>query len=199
VADAAVMARSSPNGPSFVYTADGDGGSDNRVMKIRVDPSGATVVWATPAIFDNPHSIALHERSDILVVADREHAAIVLLDATNGKRLGIWDCGLDFGEEGVPFGVRTLTNNATGDDLVIVASMDNPQDHMHQRITIVDASELSKAQGAQSKCSVIQTIQVDPAKYAGPHLLGVDARNGDIYAALVADAPLSTVLRFTRQ
>jgi hypothetical protein len=44
---------------------------------------------------------------------------------------------------------------------------------------------------------VLQTITIDPTTLSGPHLLGVDTNSGDIYVALVADAPRSTVLRYT--
>ena len=84
------------------------------------------------------------------------------------------------------------------DDLLFIASMDNPQDHMHQKITVIDISNLNYEDGTSSKYSIIQTIQINPKQYSGPHLMGIDPSNGDIYAALVADQPLSTVLRFTR-
>ena len=145
----------SPYGPSYIYTSDGDGGTDNRVLKIAVPAGwvgpgaeggpeapeapeapegegvrgvgargvkGPTVEWATSAIFDNPHSITKHH-SGLLVVADREHNATKLLDSQTGKDLGTWDCGLHFGAEGRPFGVRAMQFG--GVDMVIVASMDN--------------------------------------------------------------------------
>ena len=61
---------------------------------------------------------------------------------------------------------------------------------------VLDAQHITAADGAKSRCSLLQRIQIDPDLYSGPHLLGVDAHNGDLYAALVADAPLSTVLRY---
>jgi hypothetical protein len=143
------MPPDSPYGPSYIYTSDGDGGTDNRVLKIAVPAlwvgpgaeggpeapegegargvgarraKGPTVEWATSAIFDNPHSITKHH-SGLLVVADREHNATKLLDSRTGKDLGTWDCGLHFGAEGRPFGVRAMQFG--GVDMVIVASMDN--------------------------------------------------------------------------
>eukprot|EP00040_Diaphanoeca_grandis_P015543 m.79413 g.79413 ORF g.79413 m.79413 type:complete len:389 (-) comp25212_c0_seq1:150-1316(-) len=187
------------HGNALLYATDGDGGVNNRVVKVEIKEDAEPpymVHWATPSMYDSPHSITLHARTNLLIVADRGHNAIRLIDAGTGKDLGIWDCGLHFGEQGVPFGVRTLTYK--GDDLLVVASMDNPQDHMYQRITLLDASKLSSATGSKSECSAVQVITIDPAKYSGPHLLGVDTSNGDIYAALVSDTPLSTVLRYTR-
>ena len=184
---------------SYVYASDGDGGTANRVVKIAVPATGSkasqnAVQWATPAIYDNPHSIALHRGSGLLVLADREHNVTRLLDSDTGTDLGVWDCGLDFGAQGTPFGVRTLAYR--GLDMVIVASMDNPQDRKYQLIHVLDGSKLTQVAGSQSECTVLQTITIDPRKYSGPHLLGVDTSNGDIYAALVSDAPKSTVLRF---
>ena len=66
----------------------------------------------------------------------------------------------------------------------------NPQDHRNQRIAVLDFSELDAAAGAQSRCRELQTLGIDPQAFSGPH------PTGDVYAALVADAPRSTVLRF---
>ena len=189
----------SPYGPSFVYATDGDGGLANRVMKIRVPNharnSKPSEVWVTGHVFNNPHSITLHSASQLLIVADREQQSLQLLSSETGTVLGKLDCGLNFGPGyGVPFGVRTLVHG--GRDLLFVASMDNPQDHKYQKITVLDVSHLTSEDGARSKCSIIQTIHIDPQEYSGPHLLGVDVLNGDVYAALVADAPHGTVLRF---
>jgi hypothetical protein len=189
--------------PSDIYVSDGDGGYANRVMKIIVPPVENNnikpyVDWATGHVFDNPHSITMHKKSQLLIVADREQQAIKLIVSKTGQVLeGNYNCGLHFGiNGGVPFGVRTY--NDDDDDLLFIASMDNPQDHMHQKITVIDISNLNYEDGTSSKYSIIQTIQINPKQYSGPHLMGIDPSNGDIYAALVADQPLSTVLRFTR-
>lgn len=189
---------------TIVYATDGDGGVNNRVVAFEVVENGVEkssppykFKWATKGMYDSPHSIALHQRSGLLVVADRGHSAIRLIDSKSGVDRGVWDCGLHFGEEGVPFGVRTFDGYAH-DDLVYVASMDNPQDHKYQRISILNASALTLKSNSQSPCPLVQQITIDPAEYSGPHLLGIDPANGDIYAALVSDAPLSTVLRFKK-
>ena len=49
--------------------------------------------------------------------------------------------------------------------------------------------------GTGSACTVLQILDVSTA-FSGPHLLGVDDVTGDLYAALVADEPESTVLRW---
>ena len=198
IADAYVVGGSAAT-PTIVYASDGDGGNANRVVKFRVSRGGgATKVeteWATGHVFDNPHSITLHEKSQLLIVADREQQALKLLQSSDGTVLGTWNCGLKFGDGyGVPFGVRTLA--FLGRDLLFVASMDNPQDHKYQKISVIDTSKLSAEQGTASPCTVMQTLTIDPQEYSGPHLLGVDKATGDVYAALVADVPKSTVLRF---
>ena len=55
----------------------------------------------------------------------------------------------------------------------------------------------NRKDGVHSECRLLQTLTIEPNEYSGPHLLGV-SESGDLYATLVADAPLSTVLRFIR-
>jgi len=134
-----------------------------------------------------------------LILADREHNETRLLRAADGEDLGAWNCGLEYGKHGKPFAVRTLSyyhrECQQHHDLVMVGIMDNPQDGLNQRIAILDGSGLSSSEGVQSKCKILQELRIE-SKYSGPHLLGLDTHNGDMYAALVADKPLSTVLRF---
>ena len=201
VADADVSTGAVLSGevqPSTVFASDGDGGDANRVVRLSVEPSntGVNVEWATGHIFHNPHSITLHARSGLLLVADREDAQLRLLRAADGADLGAWDqCELHLGQNGVPFAMRTLVTY-TGRDLLFVATYDNPPDGQHQRIVVIDAAGIDSAKGIESPCTVLQTLAIDPSVYSGPHLLGVDLYSGDLYAALVADVPHSTVLRF---
>lgn len=184
--------------PSYIYSSDGDGGTANRVVKVQLDLGHeASVSWATKSIYDNPHSIAFHQKSNLVIIANRGHNETRLLRASDGEDLGAWNCGIDYGKDGKPFGVRTLQKYCSGRELnlIIVAIMDNPQDGLNQKIVILDGSDLNEKQGTKSKCSVLQEIKVD-TKYSGPHLLGVDDHNGDIYAALVSDQPMGTVLRY---
>ena len=293
------LADTATDGHGGVFVADGDGGGNNRVVKLRVPKrlsvdgangaDGVRLEWATPVAksrFDNPHSLALHNESGLVIVADREHASLRLLRASDGTDLGAWTCGLEGG--GKPFGVRAYAGHGAsrrsggarsdfwssgvgggvgggdraaqpytngffdryasdGDDallsgsrssrgvgggsvtpssssssssldLLFIAIYDNPPegeaaDGAHQRLVVVDAAPLSswvrhaaslawKGQGTSldslppPECRVLQELPIDPKVYSGPHLLGVDARNGDVYAALVSDTPRSTVLRF---
>lgn len=287
------------DGKGGIYSSDGDGGINNRVVKLQqavaqsdtetgIPPESAhfTFVWATPSVpsnggslagglFSSPHSLALHPRSGLLLVADRGHSSTRLLRASDGKDLGRWDCGLEGG--GRPFGVRFYsgphrhgrlpladdadgaaassvashrlgslasgagadTDDGTGTDpadtsapsldLLLLATYDNPPTGEHQRLFVIDASPLrawaeavpsvieavpsvteasSSSTGREGggghgggppACHVLQELPIDPSRYSGPHLLGVDPFNGDIYAALVADAPQSAVLRFRQR
>lgn len=187
-------------GQTYVYSSDGDGGTSNRVvaMAVPIDPAHATewqLLWATPAIFNNPHSLALHRPSNRLVVADREDLKLRLLDAATGADLGELDTGLHFGngQDGRPFGVRTLHRQCTGGewDLLYLALMDNPQDGAVQKIVILNATEIG-----QNKATVVQQLVIS-SSYSGPHLMDVDTATGNLYAALVSDKPKGTVLRFT--
>jgi len=195
LADSALDSRA---GETDVYVADGDGGSANRVVKLTVtnNPFSWAFQWATDHIYHNPHSIALHKRTGLLLLADREQNKTTLLRAADGEDLGEFDCGLRYGPAGadqVPFGVRTLSLG--GMDLGFVAIMDNPQDGRNQKIAVLDLSKLNAKDGARSPCSVLQTLDI-PTTFSGPHLMGVDRVSGDLYAALVADVPESTVLRW---
>ena len=196
VADAAI-ASATTLPFAMLYFSDGDGGSANRVVAYAVPPSGTLpgkVRWATPAgTYSDPHSIALHQRTGLLVVANRGMNETRLLRASDGTDLGVLDCGFHFGSQGTPFGVRTFEGG--GWDLLFVAAMDNPQDSRNQRILVVDASGLDASGAAKSTCDVVQEIGI-PTSYSGPHLLGIDTATGELYAALVADSPRSTVLRF---
>ena len=88
--------------------------------------------------------------------------------------------------------MRFHDDAATGDVLLMLALMDNPQDGRHQQILVMD---VAKSTSAEFRCDLVEEIDV-PATYSGPHLLGVDDATGDVYAALVADHPRSWVLRY---
>eukprot|EP00239_Pterosperma_sp_CCMP1384_P008887 CAMPEP_0197866110 /NCGR_PEP_ID=MMETSP1438-20131217/44036_1 /TAXON_ID=1461541 /ORGANISM="Pterosperma sp., Strain CCMP1384" /LENGTH=304 /DNA_ID=CAMNT_0043484647 /DNA_START=863 /DNA_END=1777 /DNA_ORIENTATION=- len=203
LADAAVELASDGK-TAYTYVADGDGGSANRVVKVASPLQSIdeySVVWATSAIFNNPHSIALHPRTHTLLVADRENEAVHLLDAHSGADLGVLRgaVGLWGGDHGKPFSVRTLSFASSNQtlDLIFVSVMDNPQDGGNQRIVVIDASSVSSGMSwTNQECSVVQVLNIHPKLYSGPHMLTLDPATGDLYAALVADDPLSTVLRF---
>lgn len=206
LADTAIERPAAPGAPSRIYVSDGDGGSANRVIALEVSVGTtarghllrpqANFLWATPSAYHNPHSIAFHPRTRLLLLADREHHHLRLLRSADGVDLGSFDCGLGLGQGGKPFGVRTYADHApSGLDVAFVAIMNNPQDGHNQKIAVLDLSRLSAADGSASPCEILQIIDV-PTSDSGPHLLGVDPDTADVYAALVADAPRSWVLRY---
>ena len=224
------------DGTGALFIADGDGGRNNRVLKVRAvlgPPAArythAQVEWATPPIYLNPHSLALHARSGSLVVADRDHGSTRLLRASDGRDLGRWDCGLEPDGTEQPFGLRFHTHTtplsgggrgALGHDLLFMSvyAPNAAAPERRQALLVLDASPLhswalatqqqsalgepgraSMSSGASlPRCVVLQRLSIDGSEWSFPHLLGVDPRNGDVYAALVADAPRSSVLRFRR-
>lgn len=103
----------------------------------------------------------------MLIVADRGHAAIKLIDAATGAGRGTWNCALGFGTganfKGVPFGVRTLVHK--GRDMVLIASMDNPQ----VNITSFDVEARLRANPIASTVAICHT-RVDVLGSAGPSL-----------------------------
>ena len=187
------------------YAADGDGGTGNRVVALE-----GTSQQALGALtgFDSPHSVAVHAPSELLVIADRDNNRTALRRLADGSDAGLWACTekLNLGEGGKPFGVRTFKGR--GLDLAFFAVMDNPQDGRHQRLYVIDATELATldaAAGGSKKganpayvgtCPVLQTIPLPGAIISGPHLIGVDPVDGALYVACLNADPLSTVMKF---
>ena len=198
LADTAVRTAMPPASKSRVFVSDGDGGSANRVVALEISNEASCgtgcsrLLWATPSVYYNPHSIAFHARTGMLLIADREHNHTRLIRADDGKDLGVFDCGHLFGKYGKPFGVRFWASEDLGLNLAFVAVMDNPQDGRNQQILVMD---VAKSTAAKFHCDVVEQIDVPPTD-SGPHLLGVDSATGDVYAALVADRPRSWVLRY---
>jgi hypothetical protein len=146
----AVVDTATESSVGAVYSADGDGSTANRVVKIELTPPESAnwkVAWATPAAYRDPHSIALHRRTGLLFLASRGQNSTRLLRAADGSDLGELNCGLQYGANGVPYGVRTLSwEHPFGGvklDLGLVAVMDNPQDGSNQYIAVVDFSQVS--------------------------------------------------------
>lgn len=185
VADVAVT----PAGDLLV--SDGDGGSNNRVLKL--DGSNLTnVLWAlgglgtAPGQFTSPHSIAYEPGSSRVIVADRGNERVQFFDAESGLWLGQWvldtDCGLP--ATAAPWGVRV--------------------DPATQRLVAVDGAlsylyvfdlPTAKTGSAPPPCKVLQATAYNPAA-AKPHLVALDPETGDVYVPLVGTPP--GVIRFVR-
>ena len=171
------------------WVSDGDGGINDRVIRLNTDADLADIGvhpnWVVgnggdlddhdKDFFSSPHSIAFHEDSATIIVADRDNFRLVVLDAETGSLKGtLKDC---FGEPSspstAPWGVRV------SGDLLYVAVCDSPETGKKQRIIVLDIVSLE-----DDHCNILETIPVDPELCLTPHELAVDD-NGDVFLACV--------------
>ncbi|XP_043433709.1 NHL repeat-containing protein 3 isoform X4 [Prionailurus viverrinus] len=149
-----------------IYIVDGDGGLNNRLIKLSQD---FMILWlhgergTGPAKFNIPHSVTVDSAGRVWV-ADRGNKRIQVFDKDTGEWLGAWNnC---FTEEG-PSSVRFTPDGK----YVIVAQLNL------SRVLLVAAPPV----GSIGNCSVINTIQL--ADQVLPHLLDVSGKTGAIYVA----------------
>ncbi|XP_015447944.1 NHL repeat-containing protein 3 isoform X2 [Pteropus alecto] len=149
-----------------IYIVDGDGGLNNRLIKLSQD---FMVLWlhgengTGPAKFSIPHSVTVDSAGRVWV-ADRGNKRIQVFDKDTGEWLGAWNnC---FTEEG-PSSVRF-----TPDEKYLVIAQLNLS-----RLLFVAAPPV----GSIGYCSVISSIQL--ADQVLPHLLDVSGKTGAIYVA----------------
>lgn len=149
-----------------IYIVDGDGGLNNRLIKLSQD---FMILWlhgengTGPAKFNIPHSVTLDSAGRVWV-ADRGNKRIQVFDKDTGEWLGAWNnC---FTEEG-PSSVRFTPDGK----YLIVAQLNL------SRLSFVAAPPV----GSIGECSVISTIQL--ADQVLPHLLEVDRKTGAVYVA----------------
>ncbi|XP_045330826.1 NHL repeat-containing protein 3 isoform X2 [Leopardus geoffroyi] len=149
-----------------IYIVDGDGGLNNRLIKLSQD---FMILWlhgergTGPAKFNIPHSVTVDSAGRVWV-ADRGNKRIQVFDKDTGEWLGAWNnC---FTEEG-PSSVRFTPDGK----YVIVAQLNL------SRVLLVAAPPV----GSIGNCSVINTIQL--ADQVLPHLLDVSGKTGAVYVA----------------
>lgn len=149
-----------------IYIVDGDGGLNNRLIKLSQDFS---ILWlrgengSGPAKFNIPHSVTVDSTGRVWV-ADRGNKRIQVFDKETGELLGTWDnCFVQEGPSAVRF---------TPDEKYLIVAQLNLS-----RLSIVAAPPV----GDIGMCSVISTIQL--ADQVLPHLLEVDRKTGAIYVA----------------
>ncbi|XP_036106435.1 NHL repeat-containing protein 3 isoform X1 [Molossus molossus] len=149
-----------------LYIVDGDGGLNNRLIKLSQD---LMMLWlhgengTGPAQFSIPHSVTV-DSSGRVWVADRGNKRVQVFDKDTGAWLGAWtSC---FTEEG-PSSVRF-----TPDGKYLVVAQLNLS-----RLLVVAAPPV----GDLGPCSVVSTIQL--ADQVLPHLLDVSAETGAVYVA----------------
>jgi len=189
---------------SSAFVVDGDGGKNMRVSRwLLKDGQFERPVWALPQappekrsveVFDHPHSVCWHQSTGKIIVADRDNWRIVLMDPDTADITGNVTCNLDLGPgstQGRPFGVRTWLQGSEDFLLVEVAGNDQVETH-HQMFHVLDASGF-----AEGRCSVLQSIAIDPSKCHTPHMVGLDSVSGDVYLAC-NQQPNSNVVRLVR-
>lgn len=149
-----------------IYVVDGDGGLNNRLIKLSQD---LRVLWlrgergAGPAQFHVPHSVTV-DSSGRVWVADRGNKRVQAFERDTGAWLGAWDdC---FAEEG-PSSIRFTPDGQQA----VVAQLNL------SRLLFLAAPPV----GSVGPCSVRRSIQL--ADQVSPHLLDVSGRTGAIYVA----------------
>uniref|UniRef100_A0A8D0BHJ4 NHL repeat-containing protein 3 n=1 Tax=Salvator merianae TaxID=96440 RepID=A0A8D0BHJ4_SALMN len=149
-----------------MYIVDGDGGMNNRLIKLTQD---LKTLWLRGengsgiTQFRIPHSVTVDSVGRVWV-ADRANWRIQVFDKTTGEWLGSWSrCFTQDGPSSVRF---------TPDEKYIIVAHLNTD-----RVSILAGPPV----GSIGDCVVVSTIQL--AEEVKPHLLDVSKRTGAIYVA----------------
>ncbi|PKK32485.1 NHL repeat containing 3 [Columba livia] len=149
-----------------LYVVDGDGGMNNRLLKLSNDYKE---IWLTGTNgtgigqFKIPHSVTVDPVGRVWV-ADRDNKRIQVFDKVTGEWLGSWNnC---FSEDG-PYSVRFTADYK----YLIVAQLNI------NRLAILAAPPV----GAIGDCVMVNTVQL--ADETKPHLVDVDMKSGAVYIA----------------
>ncbi|XP_034021089.1 NHL repeat-containing protein 3-like [Thalassophryne amazonica] len=149
-----------------MYIVDGDGGMNNRLMKLSKEWD---VIWIHSekggglAQFNIPHSVTLDSMQRVWV-ADRRNKRIQVFNAVTGEWLGTW--GSCFSEDG-PYSVRLTPDRK----YFVVVQLNTNQ------ISLLDAPPV----GVIGQCNVVSVIQL--ADEVKPHLVDLDLKTGALYVA----------------
>ncbi|XP_068610823.1 NHL repeat-containing protein 3-like [Brachionichthys hirsutus] len=149
-----------------MYVVDGDGGMNNRLIKLSKD---LEVLWMHggaghgPAQFYIPHSVAVDHALRVWV-ADRGNRRIQVFSSITGEWLGTW--GSCF-SEGAPYSIRQTPDRKY---LVVVQLNTN-------QVSLLEAPPV----GLIGQCRVVSVIQL--AEQVKPHLADLDLETGALYVA----------------
>ncbi|XP_010900011.1 NHL repeat-containing protein 3 isoform X2 [Esox lucius] len=149
-----------------MYIVDGDGGMNNRLIKLSKD---LEVLWMHGekgqglAQFYIPHSVAVDNYQRVWV-ADRGNKRIQVFNSVTGDWLGTW--GSCFTED-APYSVRLTPDQK----YFVVVQLNTNQ------ITLLDAPPV----GVIGQCRVFTVIQL--AEDIKPHLVDLDLKTGALYVA----------------
>ncbi|XP_003477327.1 NHL repeat-containing protein 3 isoform X1 [Cavia porcellus] len=163
-----------------IYIVDGDGGLNNRLIKLSQD---FMILWlhgengTGPAKFNIPHSVTLDSAGRVWV-ADRGNKRIQVFDKDTGEWLGAWSSC--FTEEG-PSSVRFTPDRK----YLVVAQLNL------SRLLVLAGPPV----GSIGDCSVVSTIQL--ADQVLPHLLEVDQKTGAIYVAEIGAKQVQKFVPFS--
>ncbi|XP_030195719.1 NHL repeat-containing protein 3 [Gadus morhua] len=154
------------HGSGEIYLVDGDGGANNRLIKLSKD---LEVLWVHGergpglAQFYIPHSVTVDGYQRVWV-ADRGNKRIQVFDAVTGDWLATW--GSCFPED-APYSVRLTPDKKY---MVVVQLNVN-------RVSLLEAPPV----GVVGQCKVVGMIRLpDDVK---PHLVDVDQKTGALYVA----------------
>uniref|UniRef100_A0A3P8TB82 NHL repeat-containing protein 3 n=1 Tax=Amphiprion percula TaxID=161767 RepID=A0A3P8TB82_AMPPE len=149
-----------------MYVVDGDGGMNNRLIKLSKDQE---VLWVHGekghgmAQFYIPHSVTVDSAQRVWV-ADRGNKRIQVFNSITGDWLGTW--GSCFTED-APYSVRLTPDKK----YFVVVQLNTNQ------ISLLDAPPV----GMIGQCRVVSVIQL--ADEVKPHLVDLDLKTGALYVA----------------
>lgn len=149
-----------------IYIVDGDGGMNNRLIKLSQD---LEVLWMHGekgqglAQFYIPHSVAVDNFHRVWV-ADRGNKRIQVFNSVTGDWLGTW--GSCFTED-APYSVRLTADQK----YFVVVQLNTNQ------ISVLAAPPV----GVIGQCQVVSVIQL--AEDVKPHLVDLDLKTGALYVA----------------
>jgi len=165
-----------------IYVSDGDGGVNNRVVKL---DQNLRLVWSIgslgtgPGEFHSPHSIA-YDRG-LLYVADRENHRTQVL-TTDGKYLKEWDGG-GVCNPRTPWSVRVDHSRAL---LFLVDAGYQPGPPTQGHLIVFDVYG--------DNCSAVSGLQIGN-DISEPHEIAYDEATMDLYVAFINDN-YSAIVRY---
>lgn len=160
-----------------IYIVDGDGGMNNRLIKLSKD---LDVLWMHGekgqglAQFYIPHSVTV-DAAQRVWVADRGNKRIQVFNSITGEWLGTW--GSCFSED-APYSVRLTPDKKH----LVVAQLNTYQ------LSVLEAPPV----GMIGQCKVESVIQL--GEETKPHLVDLDLKTGALY---VAEIGAQQAQRFT--
>ncbi|KAK0152179.1 NHL repeat-containing protein 3 [Merluccius polli] len=162
-----------------IYIVDGDGGANNRLIKLSKD---LEVLWVHgergPGLAQLyiPHSVMVDSYQRVWV-ADRGNKRIQVFNAATGDWLATW--GSCFTED-APYSVRLTPDRK----YMVVAQLNTNQ------VSLLEAPPV----GAVGQCRVVSVIRL--ADDVKPHLVDVDQKTGSLYVAEIGAGQVQKYVPF---